>query len=56
MDRTLQVEANTNNRIKNLVEPSSLTESTAAVLVNAIFFKVNFVLFKILQCTYLPLK
>ncbi|CAB3243840.1 unnamed protein product [Arctia plantaginis] len=35
------VEANTNNRIKDLVNPSTLTPSTAAVLVNAIFFKGN---------------
>ncbi|CAB3230291.1 unnamed protein product [Arctia plantaginis] len=35
------VEANTNNRIKDLVNPSTLTPATAAVLVNAIFFKGN---------------
>ncbi|CAB3243948.1 unnamed protein product [Arctia plantaginis] len=37
----LCVEANTNKRIKNLVDPSTLIKDTAAVLVNAIFFKGN---------------
>lgn len=38
---SLQVEENTNKRIKDLVDPSTLTADTAAVLVNAIFFKVT---------------
>ncbi|CAB3243944.1 unnamed protein product [Arctia plantaginis] len=35
------VEANTNKRIKDLVNPTSLSADTAVVLVNAIFFKGN---------------
>lgn len=39
----LQVEDQTNNRIKDLVSPDSLDGAVASVLVNAIYFKVHYV-------------
>lgn len=43
----LQVEAKTNNRIKDLISPDSLDGLTRLVLVNAIYFKVCIYLFPV---------